>query len=85
MEQLRFPRPAEEASAECRYAWIEARILELADWFAVSLYAYAVAQARAMGWFAGGKKPLSEAVARAGESDGAVCRRQEAPEQSRRA
>jgi hypothetical protein len=31
MEQLRFPRLAEEASAECRYAWIEDRILELAS------------------------------------------------------
>ena len=64
MEQLRFPRLAEEASAECRYAWIEARILELAECFAVSVYAYAVAQARAIGRFAEGKKPLSEAVAR---------------------
>jgi len=42
MEQLRFPRVAEEASAECRYAWIEARMLELAECFAVSVYAYAV-------------------------------------------
>jgi putative transposase len=42
MEQLRFPRLAEEASAECRYAWIEARILELAECFTVSVYAYAV-------------------------------------------
>ncbi len=42
MEHLRFPRFAEEASAECRYAWIEARILELAECFAVSVYAYAV-------------------------------------------
>ena len=50
---------------EHRRQWIEARILELADCFCVSVYAYAVAQARAMGRFAGGKKPLSEAVARA--------------------
>jgi REP element-mobilizing transposase RayT len=42
MEQLRFPRPAEEASAECRHAWIEDRIFKLADSFAISVYAYAV-------------------------------------------
>jgi len=42
MEQLRFPRHVEEASAECRHAWIEMRILELADCFTVSVYAYAV-------------------------------------------
>jgi hypothetical protein len=35
MEQLRFPRHAEEASAECRYAWIEDRIRLLAESFAV--------------------------------------------------
>jgi hypothetical protein len=42
MEQLRFPRPAEEASAECRHAWIADRIHKLADSFAVSVYAHAV-------------------------------------------
>ena len=42
MEQLRFPRLAEEASAECRYAWIEDRILKLAECFTVSVYSYAV-------------------------------------------
>jgi hypothetical protein len=51
-------------SFEHRRQWIEGRILELAECFAVSVYAYAVAQARAMGWFAEGKKPQSEAVAR---------------------
>ena len=58
MEQLRFPRPAEEASAECRYAWIEARILELAECFSLSVYAYSVAQARTQGWFAGTEEAL---------------------------
>jgi hypothetical protein len=42
MEHLRFPRNAEEASAECHYAWIEDRIRFLADAFAVSIYSYAV-------------------------------------------
>ncbi len=51
-------------SYEHRRQWIEARILEQAECFAVSVYAYAIAPARAMGRFAEGKKPLSEAVAR---------------------
>jgi hypothetical protein len=38
---------------EHRRQWIEARILELADCFCVSVYAYAVAQARTKGRFAG--------------------------------
>jgi hypothetical protein len=42
MRLLRFPRHAEEARAECRHAWIEDRILELADSFAVSVYSYSV-------------------------------------------
>ncbi len=42
MEHLRFLRIAEEASAECRNAWIEDRIRLLADSFAVSVYSYAV-------------------------------------------
>ena len=49
---------------EHRRQWIEDRIFKLAESFAVSVYAYAVAQAEAMGRFAEGKKPLSEAVAR---------------------
>ena len=49
MEQLQFPRLAEEASAECRYELIEARILELADCFAVSVYAFAVMTNHALG------------------------------------
>ena len=51
---------------EHRRQWIEDRIFKLAQCFAVSVYAYAVAQARATGRFAEGKKPLSEAVVRAG-------------------
>ena len=46
---LRLPRLAEEASAKCRYAWIETRILELAECFSVSVYAWAVAQATQYG------------------------------------
>jgi len=64
-------------SFEHRRQWIEDRIRLLADSFAVSVYSYAVAQARAMGRFAEGKKPLSEAVARAGNAAGSVCRRHE--------
>jgi hypothetical protein len=45
MKQLRFLRHAEEANAECRYAWIEDRIRFLAESFTVSIYSYAVAQA----------------------------------------
>jgi len=49
---------------EHRRQWIEERILGLAECFAVSVYAYAVAQATQHGRFAEGEKTMRSAVKR---------------------